>query len=476
MKLKSYIEHEVVATTDSKDFGLSSYIVFCAFTCVLSSLSTGYHIGSPNTIEHVVSKCDPSSYPPSPLPACLPMGPSLWGLTVGIFALGCLLGALGAGAVADRLGRKKTLLLGNFFFIVAGILQGTAPNVIQLIVGRVIAGFGGGLACVLVPMYNSEISTHRYRGTLGVMMQLFIVVGILLSQALGLGLNSPPGWRILLGLSIAPAIIQTILLPFCTETPYWYIHKGYMEEGRNALKRLRPGCNIDREFQEIKNHGNSETSSNEENAESRNHHSMGVREILATPHVRGRFFNAIIVHIIQQLSGINGVIYYSSSIFRSSFGEDHAIHATVGVAALNVFMTVISSLVIDKVGRKPLLLVGDIIMCIFSILLVVGSVLHIDILMVVSVALFICGFAIGVGPIPWMITPELLPPAAVEAGSSVVTVVNWLVNFAFGFAFPPLQTVLHGWSFLPFSAITALAAVYIVIFVPETKTRKSSTV
>ncbi|ORY06268.1 general substrate transporter [Basidiobolus meristosporus CBS 931.73] len=369
----------------------------------------------------------------------------------------------------------------NIFFIAAGLLQGLAPNIPALIIGRLISGIGGGSACVLVPTYNSEIATRRYRGALGVLTQIFMTTGTLVSQALGLVLNTIPGWRVLFGLSAVAAVIQSILLPFCTETPYWYIHKGRYDDAREALQRLRPGCSIDHEFDELRVFSKSDDDDGRRSVlgddevvdQPGEHRSLGFREILAAPFIRRRLFIALIIHVIQQLSGINGILLYSSSIFRDSFGELNAIYITVGAAALMVVMTIMSSTLIDHVGRKPLLLIGDILISISLALLVIGSVCVINTLVVISVALFICGFAIGVGPIPWMITPELLPPAAVGSGTSAATVVNWFCNFCVGFAFPSLQVALKGWTFLPFTILTAISAVYIAMFVPETKAKET---
>ncbi|KAK9721084.1 Bifunctional purine biosynthesis protein PurH [Basidiobolus ranarum] len=477
MKSKIVVEHEHEnLEVDSREFTISPYIAFCAFTCALSSFSTGYNIGSPNTVGDTISQCDPSQYPPSTFPPCFPMGPTLWGFSVGIFSIGCLIGGLGAGPVAERIGRKKALMLNNIFFIGAGLLQGLAPNIPILTIGRLVSGFGGGAACVLVPTYNAEIATRRYSGTIGVMTQAFMVTGTLVSQSLGLVLNTVPGWRILFALSGIIAMIQVILLPFCTETPYWYLHKGSVHESKAALQRFRPGCIVDREFEELKMICRDDTkslSTNEINDQpSGGHRSLGLLEILSTPFTRGRLLNALVIHIIQQLSGINGILLYSSSIFRSSFGAQNSLYVTVGIAALMVVMTIVSSAIIDRVGRKPLLLLGDVTISVSLTLLVIGSVLHINTLVIISVSLFVCGFAIGIGPIPWMITPELLPPTAVGAGTSAAVAVNWFVNFCVGFAFPSLQASLQGWTFLPFAIFTALAAVYIILYVPETKNIK----
>ncbi|KAK9687838.1 Bifunctional purine biosynthesis protein PurH [Basidiobolus ranarum] len=451
-----------VSTRDSKNITFTPYIWLCGVTAALASFTAGYNSGAPNTPESVIRNCN--SVSSGGLPPCISMGSGTWGLAVGILAIGGLIGGLCAGTAADKLGRRLTLLLNNFFYIIGAVLVATATTTAQFVIGRVIIGIGCGVGSVVAPMYVAEIATDGARGVLGTMYQLFMVIGILVANCIGLGLSNIPGWRYLFGIAIVPPILQIALLTLCTETPSYLLSKNKTDEARMALQKLRKGCSIDAEFDELNSAVRSENESDNEN--------LNIFQVIKNSHLRGLFIVALIMHAYQQLSGINSVIYYSTSIFNDIFGVSNSQYVTVGVAGINLVMTLVSVALIDRAGRKPLLYASGIGMCICSVLIVISSVLHIDILMVIAVMLFVASFAVGLGPIPWMLVPELVPTYAVAATSSTATAVNWLFNFVIGQVFPPMKDGLKNYSFLPFAVVCVCGTLFVLFFVPETKGRK----
>ncbi|ORY00625.1 general substrate transporter [Basidiobolus meristosporus CBS 931.73] len=452
-----------VILRDSKDVAFTPYIWLCGTTAALASFTAGYNSAAPNTPESIIRNCETEG-DEGGFPRCISMSSGTWGLAVGILAIGGLIGGLGAGPAAAKLGRRLTLLLNNIFFIAGAVLVATATTTVQFIVGRVVTGVGCGAGSVVAPMYVAEVSTDGARGVLGIMYQLFMVLGILVADCIGLGLSNIPGWRFLFGIAIIPPFLQVVLLPFCTETPSYLLTRNKVDEARMALQRLRKGCVIDAEFEQLCSAAHNEGSNAGEN--------LSIWQVVRDSHLRGLLVIAIITHAFQQLSGINSVIYYSTSIFNGIFGVDNSQFVTVGVAGLNLIMTFVSVALIDRAGRKPLLYSSGIGMCICSVLIVVASRFEVNVLMVIAVMLFVASFAVGLGPIPWMLVPELVPTYAVTATSSTATAVNWLCNFVIGQVFPPMKDGLQDFAFLPFAVVCLLGSGYTYFFVPETKGRR----
>ncbi|KAK9765357.1 Bifunctional purine biosynthesis protein PurH [Basidiobolus ranarum] len=450
-----------IHTYDSTDCKISPYIAFSVFTAALSTFITGFNVGSPNTPQHVIIGCNLKDFPESALPACLPMAPIVWGFTLATFALGSLFAGLGAGSVVDRIGRKKALWFNNIYLIIAGVLISTSTSVPHLIIGRFFAGLGGGSACVFVSVYNSEIAPPRCKGMIGTMAQVSVVSGVLTAQALSLVFTYIPGWRILFALTAVPCVLQIILLSFCTETPAWLISQGRIDEARVALRKLRRGYNTDSEF-DMLYQKNSFDLSNTEGIKNSNQRTvakrMGLAEILSKPEIRRGLFNALIIHGFQQLCGINAVVYYSTSIFQSVLGSKNSGIFTVMVAVTNLTVSLFSTILVDRLGRKPLLLFSSFGMCLSSVMIVTATTTGINIMVVISVMLFVACFATGLGPLPWLLVPELLPPTALGTGASLCSAVNWFFNFVIGFMFPIVKQYLGEWAFLPFAVTTCSCA------------------
>ncbi|KAI9362404.1 major facilitator superfamily domain-containing protein [Pilaira anomala] len=466
-------------------------------------------------------------------PDCLPMDTALWGFAVASFCVGGLIGGLTGGAIQTKLGRKRAIILNNLGYISGGVLIGCSINEAMFIVGRILCGIACGLGSLSIPTYIGEVSTISARGAMGTCNQFFIVIGILLSSVIGLPLATVPLWRINYAIVAIPAILQFFLMNTCVETPRYLVSVNRIEDARVALQKLRGHANIDAEFygmvegyfgtaaaQSLTNYHEKEdetkketvpkspimkqqpahdvptdrlsaeetdhlttsvsqstpepfeSNSTEENLVPARHDSqetMNIIQIFIDPVIRRIAFTVIFLHAFQQLVGMNAVMYYSTTIFSMAFDEEFSKYMAIVTTVVNFVMTAVSVALIDRMGRRPLLLIANAGACLFSVLLVIGYVFNIPALLVVSVFLYVASFAIGIGPIPWLMTSELTPTYASSSVGSVGTCVNWAMNFLIGQCFPVIFARIAGYSFAIFAAIAAIAFVFTLVFVPETK-------
>ncbi|KAK9762259.1 Bifunctional purine biosynthesis protein PurH [Basidiobolus ranarum] len=456
---------------DSRQQGFTWYIFFSCVVAALASFNMGYNTGAPNNPEKIIRNCvDPDGE--GSFPNCLPMGDWIWGFCVGVFAIGGLVGGFFAGPCADRFGRRKVLFWNNVNFIIGAILLGTSINVPMFAIGRFFVGVGSGAGSATVPMYIAEVSTTRYRGAMGAILQIFLALGIFISQALGLGMSEVPLWRVIFALTGAPAVLQMFLMLFCPETPRYLISKNRLDEAKVTLQKLRKGAYIENEFNSMcvgvqgVQHEHDMSSGHKESGLLRR-----IRDVLADKFVRKMLFVGMIIHASQQLSGINGVSFYSTAILTEATGADVAPGVTVGIAALNFVINCIISFIVDRFGRRPLLMTSSAGMGIFALLLVIGDATHVNALKVLSVVCFAASFNIGLGCVPFMITPEMVPTWAAGVVVSAATTVNWICNFIIGFIFPTLINSMGSKVFIIFVVLNFVFLIFDYFFVPETKGR-----
>ncbi|PZC74841.1 hypothetical protein B5X24_HaOG207105 [Helicoverpa armigera] len=404
----------------------------------------------------------------------------LYSIAVSIFAIGGMLGGFSGGMIANRFGRKGGLLLNNILGISGASLMGFTKisHCYELLIfGRFIIGVNCGLNTSLVPMYISEIAPLNLRGGLGTVNQLAVTVGLLLSQVLGIEqiLGTDEGWPILLGLAICPAILQLLLLPACPESPrYLLITRQWEEEARRALRRLRASNQVEEDIEEMR------AEERAQQAEA----SISMRELLCSPTLRAPLLIGVVMQLSQQLSGINAVFYYSTSLFTSSgLTDESAKFATMGIGAIMVGMTLVSLPLMDRTGRRTLHLYGLGGMFIFSIFITISFLIKeffgyvqemidwMSYLSVVSTLSFVVFFAVGPGSIPWLITAELFSQGPRPSAMAIAVLVNWMANFVVGIGFPSMKALLENYTFLPFSVFLAIFWIFTYKKVPETKNK-----
>ncbi|KAF6206823.1 hypothetical protein GE061_018059 [Apolygus lucorum] len=396
----------------------------------------------------------------------------IWSTTTSIMSIGGIIGGALTSVASTSLGRRKALILNNLIAITAGILMGVAKYASQpwmLISGRFIVGINAGLNGGVAPMYLSEISPMRLRGSIGVVYQVSMTASILISEIVGNNaiLGTKELWPFLLFLIIIPAIYQMIALLFSPESPKYLLEINEelkatsecirlcgVEEGRENLERIKI-----------------------ELADAKSQPEVTFKDIWVIRKYRRPLIIMCLLHASQQLSGVNVVVYYSTQIFRSAhLSETNAQLATIGVGLINMLTTFVSLFLVEISGRKPLLTIGFGGMAV-ALGFLMGSLSYVDkypamaYAAVIIVYLFKVVFAIGPGPIPWLIGSELFTTSVRPMGLSVAVPVNWLCNFIVGLAFLPLQNVFGPSVFVIFIVFMAISAIYFFFAIPETKNR-----
>ncbi|KAG1134589.1 hypothetical protein G6F60_002192 [Rhizopus arrhizus] len=497
---------------DSRELFMPKYMVYCGFVAAIGAFSNGWTIGSTNvpaTVTHACSTGNAHTYNPA-FPDCLPMSTSLWGFAVSSFCLGGLFGSLVGGHIQTKLGRRLTIVVNNAGFILGGILLGLSVHTAMFIIGRILCGISCGLGSLVIPTYLGEISTRKGRGLMGTFNQFFVVTGILLSSIIGLPTANVPFWRLNYAIVAIPGIIQIFAMYTCVESPRYLISIGRVEDALIALQKLRGTADVTEEYFDIvagqlgkkkaarilkenshekdalKNTNMDEGFDNDDTAnESGNKTShdieadddderrppMNLVEIFKDPVIRKILGIVLFHHMYQQLSGMNAVMYYSTTIFESAVSPQEAQYYAIYTTLTNFGMSIVAMFLVDRSGRRPLLLAAEFGTFLFSVLLVVGYRYNIGNLLVASVFLYVASFAIGIGPIPWMITSELTPIYASSAVGAACTAMNWAMNFVIGQVFPVIFAAIQGWSFLIFAVICAIAFLFTFFLLPETKGR-----
>ncbi|XP_067095619.1 solute carrier family 2, facilitated glucose transporter member 5-like [Osmerus mordax] len=395
----------------------------------------------------------------------------LWSLSVSMYPLGGFLGSLLVAPLVNKLGRKGTLLFNNIFSIVPAIIMGVseiAKSYEIIIFARVLVGICAGLSSNVVPMYLGELAPKNMRGAIGIVPQLFITVGILSAQVLGIRniLGNSTGWPLMLGLTGIPALVELLLLPFFPESPrYLLIQRGDERTAKRELQRLRGWEDVETELDEMRLEDQSEQ------AEGR----LSVLSLLSQRSLRWQLISIIVLNMGQQLSGVNAIYYYADSIYGSAGVEENDIqYVTVGTGAVNVFMTITAVFIVEASGRKLLLLIGFGICCGACVVLTVALRLQdsVDWMPYISIAcviLYVIGHAIGPSPIPVVVTTEMFRQSSRSAAFMVAGSVHWLSNFTVGLVFPFMEKGLGPYSFLIFSVICLVTLIYTWLVLPETK-------
>jgi MFS transporter, SP family, galactose:H+ symporter len=394
------------------------------------------------------------------------LGPGQQGLVVSAVTFGALFGALAGGTSADRLGRRRTNIAAGTSFIAGSVLSAMAPDVDALIVSRVIIGLAIGMTSVAAPMYIAELSPPRNRGKLVSLFQLAITIGILISYIVDRGLSPEGAWRWMLGLAFVPGALLVLGMIAMPESPRWLLQSGEEKAARQALSMVRAPEEVDAELREIR--------------DDLEHNRPAAWTELLMPGLRPAVFVGVGLAVFQQVTGINTIIYYAPQIFQKA-GLDNAttaLAATIGIGAINVLSTLIAMWLVDRIGRKPLLLAG--LAGMIASLVVVGAAqrfgsalgVNPDSLAPITVGfigLYIVCFAFSLGPIVWLMISEIFPNQARARAAAISTAANWMANFLVSLSFPILQAAMGPALWFLYAAMGVLAFIFIVGYVPETK-------
>lgn len=462
--------------THKKDeYGLTGHLVFAIAAAALgSSFQHGYNTGVTNIPQLLIQKFINETYfDRYEVPAGENTVTFIFSILVSIFCVGGMAGALMTAFVAERFGRKGGLLLNNVFVVVAAIFMGAAKaakSYEMLVLGRFFTGFNSGLNAGLAPMYLAEISPLHLRGAVGTIYQLVITISILVSQVLGLPqiLGTEDRWPFLFAMIMVPCIFQIVTLPLCPESPkYILITQGRDVSAQKALTWLRGTIEVHDEMDEMR----------AEYEAMKLVPKVTLHEMWHNPVLRTPLFISVMVMLSQQLSGINAAIFFSTDIFLSAgLSDEDALNATLGMGSINVLMTLVSLVLVERAGRRTLHLFGLAGMMIMTILLTMclafqKSAPWLSYLSIICVITFVIMFAIGPGSIPWFLVTELFGQGARPIATSIAVTVNWSANFVVGLGFLPLQNVLGVYTFFIFTILLGLFWAFTFKCVPETKNK-----
>uniref|UniRef100_A0AAQ4R4F6 Solute carrier family 2, facilitated glucose transporter member 4 n=1 Tax=Gasterosteus aculeatus aculeatus TaxID=481459 RepID=A0AAQ4R4F6_GASAC len=449
---------------------LTGTFVLSVFTAVLGSLEFGYNIGVINAPQKIIEQEYNATWVHrygEPIPAGTLT--SLWSLSVAIFSIGGMLSSSCVGFVSEWLGRRKAMLINNMFAFIGGSLMGLSKlcrSFEMMILGRFIIGAYCGLASGLTPMYVGEIAPTSLRGALGTLHQLAIVTGILIAQILGLEslLGVEELWPILLGLAIVPAVLQMALLPFCPESPrFLYIIRCQEHQAKRGLRRLTGRQDVSVMLAEMK----------EEKRKMDMERKVSILELFRSPLYRQPIIISILLQLSQQLSGVNAIFYYSTSIFMKA-GVQSPVYATIGAGVVNCAFTVVSLFLIERMGRRTLHMVGLGGMCACAVVMttalaLLDSVPWMSYISMLAIFGFVAFFEIGPGPIPWFFVAELFSQGPRPAAMAVAGFSNWTANFIIGMCFQYVAELCGPYVFLIFAALLLFFLIFTFFRVPETR-------
>lgn len=379
--------------------------------------------------------------------------------------LGAIFGAAISGRATRAYGRRRVLLSVAFFFFAGSILAGLAPSIWVLVIARLILGFAVGVASMAAPLYIAETAPRRLRGRFVSAFQLAVTVGILVSYMTGLAFSETQDWRLMFAAGGIPAVVLYLGLLRLPESPRWFALRGEWETARRNLAKLNGRSEDDPDVAEALDQMREAIDSENE---------AGSLGDLFRPLMRPALVVAMGLFFLQQLSGINAVIYYAPQIFRESGFEGHSIQllATIGIGAINVGMTVVGMWLVERIGRRPLLLIGFVgtAVSLAAISITVAPGGGDDFVTFVAVGVFIAAFAVSLGPLPYVLMSEIFPLDVRGHGMALASVTNWGFNFLVVFTFPELLAAIGvPGTFGFFAAMCGIGILFALFLVPETR-------
>jgi sugar porter (SP) family MFS transporter len=390
--------------------------------------------------------------------------------------LGAMGGALVAGALADRLGRRLTILLASLLFTAGALIEALAPGAWVLVIGRLVVGFGVGVASVAAPLYAAEMAPARLRGRFVSLYQLAITIGIFVAYLVDYVLSHSSSWRAMLGVSAVPAILLVFAMWPLSDSPRWYVKAGRRAEAEQALRRVQGTEDVDADVDVIQ-------ASIDEDARS-----GATWGTVFAAQWRRPLLIGVMLAVLQQLTGINAIIYYANQIFAAAgfTSPDSQSLATLwAVGAVNVVATFVAVAWVDRFGRKPLLFIGTTGMGLSLVVVgamflklskvtpgstAVGATTGEGLITLVALVVFIASFAFSLGPIVWTIINEIFPSHVRGKAVAVATAANWFAAWLVAQFFLTLVDVITTtgvfWVFAAFCGVTFW---FVRRYVPETK-------
>lgn len=382
------------------------------------------------------------------------------GWTVSCIIVGCMMGCAFAGPSGSRLGRKKTLILTALIFLISSLGCAITSYYIAFIIYRIIAGVAVGAASMMAPIYIAEISPPQHRGKL-VSLNLF---AIFLGQSSAFFSNfflrevgGDNNWRWMLAVMAVPSFLLFMALLLVPESPRWLVERNQMTVAMGILKRINGAKEANREFEEIQQTLKA---------------SKGKLVELLQPGMLRILIVGILLAVFQQVTGINVVMYYAPAIFKSAgFGNDSALLQTALMGMVNLTFAAVSMFFVDKVGRKPLMVIGSIgmsmAMTVLALIFITGHEKGYFVL--VCIMGYLAAFGFSLGPVVWVLISEIFPNRLRSYAVAIATFMLWGANFIVSLTFPYLLNNLKGWSFVIYGSMCVLCLLFILRFLEETK-------
>lgn len=394
----------------------------------------------------------------------IPLSSTAEGFVVSSMLIGAIFGAGSSGPLSDKLGRRRLVFIIAIVFIAGALLLAGAQNLSMLVIGRFIIGLAVGGSSAIVPVYLSEMAPTDKRGSLSSLNHLMITIGILASYLINYAFADMEAWRWMVGLAVVPSVILMIGVYFMPESPRWLLEHKSEKSARKVMGMTRKQKEIDKEIDEMKEIIDI---------------SESTWTVLKSVWLRPVLIIGCLFALLQQIIGINAIIYYAPTIFtKAGLGDSTAILGTVGIGSVNVIVTIFAIQIIDKIDRKKLLITGNIGM-VGSLLIMAGLVWTIGLgstvgawIIVACLTLFIVFFAFTWGPILWVMLPELFPMRARGAATGIATLSLSIGSLLVAQLFPILTSVLSiELVFLIFAVIGILAMIFVIKYLPETRGR-----
>lgn len=385
--------------------------------------------------------------------------------------IGCVIGAIFAGGLSARYGRRGALIIAALLFLISAIGSAIPENYWVFILYRVLGGVGVGIASMVSPMYIAEVAPPQRRGSLVSCNQFAIIFGMLVVYFVNYGIAlsgsevwlNTMGWRLMFGSEVVPAGIFLLLLFTVPETPRWLAMQGRYEEARTLLTAVNKGADTESQWQDIH-------ASLQENS------TGGI----VSKGLLGVLVIGIMLSVLQQVTGINVFLYYAPTILKgfSESSMDIALLQTILVGAVNLTFTVIAIFTVDRFGRRPLMMIGAGIMAIS--MLAIGTAAYMNAIggyLLVFVLAYIAAFALSLGPVTWVLLSEIFPNSVRSKALSIAVFAQWFANFVVSQTFPMMndhsswlyQTYNGGFPFWLYGVMGIFTVYFVYRWVPETK-------
>jgi SP family sugar:H+ symporter-like MFS transporter len=410
------------------------------------------------------------------------VGAALTGVTVSSALLGSAVGAAVAGGLADRIGRIRVMQIAAILFVISAICSALPVAIWNLALWRVIGGVAIGIASVIAPAYIAEVAPAVYRGRLASLQQLAIVLGIALSQLINYGLAAAAGgsasgaigplqaWQWMLGVAAIPALIYLVVASSIPESPRYLVRVGKVERAREILAKIEIG-DADQKIAEIEQALGGE-------------HKPKLSDLRGRVGVLPIVWVGMAIAALQQFVGINVIFYYSSSLWHSvGIGESKSLLLSLFTSIVNLIGTLIAMALVDRIGRKPLLVIGSIGMTIslavtgwaFNFAHVVGDNAQLPyqwgVVALISASAFVLFFAGSWGVVMWVLLGEMFPPRIRAAALAVGTATNWIANWLVTVTFPSLRDWNLPVTYFMYAFFALISLAFVVRYLKETNGR-----